>query len=90
MSEEDTYVNIEAQFNTLLRAYLQILLIVIRIIQNQKTLEKSRVYIGANRETRTPDPLITNLANLLILYPYNLLNMRVFYFIKEGKQYFYH
>ena len=60
MSEEDTYVNRKAQFNTLLRAYLQILLIVIRIIQNQKTLEKSRVRIGANRETRTPDPLITN------------------------------
>ena len=57
------------------------------LICTQKSRPFGRLsFIGANRETRTPDPLITNLAKHLNLLSFKHLYLNVFFFTGKRLQ----
>ena len=54
--------------------------------QDNKKPPEREVFNGADRETRTPDPLITNLAKHLNLLSFKHLYLNVFFFTGKRLQ----
>ncbi len=55
-------------------------------MHQKKSTLKGAFFIGADRETRTPDPLITNLAKHLNLLSFKHLYLNVFFFTGKRLQ----